>query len=280
MIKSKRNYKTVFLIIIWVILAFLLESSDLFISINLYDPAYNWVIFFEKFGEIPGILVVLAGLYIYIVTFKASSNLKKILITSFLLTACSLMFVFVLLLLSKGITGSSSFFKSNLFFLFLIAVLINILIVYLLKKKSTFSARAILFSRVTFYTFFIGYILIIQPLKLFWGRVRFRDLAENYSNFSAWYLPQGITGNDSFPSGHATMGWMLITLFVFFTAKSLAKRIALKGLIIIWALSVCISRVVIGAHYTSDVVFASFIIIITYRIVLNYTAQKNILDKI
>ena len=119
--------------------------------------------------------------------------------------------------------------------------------------------------------FFYGYILFVQPIKIFWGRIRFRDLAENYSDFSAWYFPQGITGNQSFPSGHAAMGFMMIALFVFFADKAFYKRIIIKGLIISWALAVCASRVIIGAHFASDVLFGAFSMIISYLFIMNHT---------
>jgi membrane-associated phospholipid phosphatase len=123
--------------------------------------------------------------------------------------------------------------------------------------------------------FFYGYILFVQPIKLFWGRIRFRDLADNYSDFTAWYVPNGITGNQSFPSGHAAMGFMLMALFVFIADKSFYKRIIVKGIIISWALTVCVSRVVIGAHFTSDVLFGSFIMITTYLFLI-HNANKTI----
>jgi membrane-associated phospholipid phosphatase len=122
--------------------------------------------------------------------------------------------------------------------------------------------------------FFFGYLLFVEPLKIFWGRIRFRDLAENYSNFSAWYIPHGFTGNDSFPSGHAAMGWMMIALFVLFTDKSYRIRLLLKGLIISWAIAVSVSRVIIGAHYASDVIFSSFGMSIVYILVLNYFTKR------
>jgi membrane-associated phospholipid phosphatase len=123
--------------------------------------------------------------------------------------------------------------------------------------------------------FFYGYLLIATPLKIFWGRIRFRDLVENYSNFTPWYWPNGITGNDSFPSGHAAMSFMLIVLFIFFMDKAFYKRILLKGLIIGWGIVVCASRVVIGAHFTSDVLFGAMIIVVTYLFLIN-NADKTL----
>jgi membrane-associated phospholipid phosphatase len=274
---KKRTNKTIviYLIILWIVAAFLLESSDLWISVKVYNPNTLWVIILEKFGEIPGVLVVLVGAHIYISTLRSSSNLKKILFTAFLLTACSLLTIYMFYVLANAFWGNYYFFNSNRNYFFLAAILLNIFITYLYRKRYKFSKKAILFSRVSFNMFFFGYLLYIQLLKIFWGRIRFRDLAGNYSNFSAWYIPQGITGNESFPSGHAAMGWMLLSLFVFFVDKSFRQRLILKGLIISWAIAVCISRVIIGAHYTSDVIFASFGMIITYQLVLSYVT-KNI----
>ena len=258
-----------YFILVWIIAAFLLESSDLWISINLYDPNSNWAILMEKFAEIPGALLVLIGIHIYIVTLRASSNIKTILITGFLLTTGSLMTIFILWVLSYGLSNTTSVFIANRNYFFLAAILLNIFLSLLFKKRYKFSKKTILFSRISFKMFFYGYILFVLPLKIFWGRIRFRDLAENYSNFSAWYIPQGFTGNDSFPSGHAAMDWMFLSLFVFIVDKPFYKRIILKGLIISWALAVCVSRVVIGAHYTSDVLFGAFAMIISYLFLIN-----------
>jgi len=269
-LKKLSNKTTAYyFILVWIIAAFLLESSDLWISINLYDPNSNWAILMEKFAEIPGALLVLIGIHIYIVTLRASSNIKTILITGFLLTTGSLMTIFILWVLSYGLSNTTSIFIENRNYFFLSAILLNIFISLLFKKRYKFSKKTILFSRISFKMFFYGYILFVLPLKIFWGRIRFRDLAENYSNFSAWYIPQGFTGNDSFPSGHAAMDWMFLSLFVFIVDKPFYKRIILKGLIISWALAVCVSRVVIGAHYTSDVLFGAFAMIISYLFLIN-----------
>ncbi|MBK7228246.1 MAG: phosphatase PAP2 family protein [Ignavibacteriales bacterium] len=64
--------------------------------------------------------------------------------------------------------------------------------------------------------FFYGNILFVSLIKIFWGRIRFRDLSDNYSDFTPWYFSQGVTGHQSFPSGHAAMGFMMMALFVFF----------------------------------------------------------------
>lgn len=274
---NKRSNKTIayYLILIWIIAAFLLESSDLWISINLYKPTTVWAIILEKYGEIPGLLIVLVGIHIYIVTLKTSSNIKTIAFTGFLLTTASFITIYILIFISLGITESWAFFNSNKSYFFLTAIILNIVLSILFRKRYKFSKKSILFSRISFNMFFYGYLLIIQPLKIFWGRIRFRDLSENYSDFTAWYVPNGITGNQSFPSGHAAMGFMMLALFVFIMDKSFYKRLFFKGFVISWALAVSASRVIIGAHFTSDVLFGGFIIAVLYLILINQ-ANKTI----
>jgi len=267
-LKKTSNKTTVsYFIFIWIVAAFLLESSDLWISVNLYNPASYWARLLEKYGEIPGLLVILIAIHIYIVTLKESSNIKTILFTSFLLTTASLVTIYLLWAISLAITGNPAFFNYNEIYFFIAAILANIFISLLFKKHNKFSKKSILFSRLTFKMFFYGYLVIIQPLKIFWGRIRFRDLAENYSNFTAWYIPNGITGNQSFPSGHAAMGFILMALFIFIMDKSFFKRIFFKAIIISYAIAVCVSRIIVGAHYTSDVLFGAMIMIISYLLI-------------
>lgn len=274
---KRRTNKTIiiYIIIIWIIAAFLLESSDLWISVKFYNPGSEWAKILEIFGEIPGLLVIFFGTQIFAATLKSSSNLKKILFTAFLLTTSSFVTIYVLYILASPFSNGINFFNSNRAYFYFTAIVLNIIVSYFYKKQSKFSKPVLLFSRITVKLFFYGYLIFIALLKLLWGRIRFRDLAGHYEKFTAWYFPQGITGNDSFPSGHAAMGWMLLPIFVLVTNQPLRKRIVLKGIIISWAIALCVSRIVIGAHYTSDVLFASFIMITSYLLVLN-SETKNL----
>jgi membrane-associated phospholipid phosphatase len=275
-LKKRSNKKTIiYFVLAWLVCAFLLESTDLWISVNVYNPKSWWSILLEGYGEIPGLIVALIGIHIYVVTFKSSSNTRKILLTAFLLTTSAFITIYIFFTISNALTGNYNFFESYKNYFYFSAIIINIFISYLYRRRNKFSKKLVIFSRLSFNMFFYGYLIFIVSLKLFWGRIRFRDLAANYSNFTPWYLPQGVTGNDSFPSGHTAMGWMLISLFVLFADKSRSKRLILKGSILSWAAAVGVSRIIIGAHFTSDVVFASFIMIITYLVSLNYVT-KNI----
>jgi membrane-associated phospholipid phosphatase len=98
--------------------------------------------------------------------------------------------------------------------------------------------------------------LLVSALKLGWGRVRYRDLAPLAADFTAWYAPRGWTGHSSFPSGHAAMGWLLLPSLLIWPVGSAAYRWAL-AISVGWGVFVSASRVVLGAHYLSDVLFSS-----------------------
>lgn len=71
-------------------------------------------------------------------------------------------------------------------------------------------------------------------------------------NYSPWYLKGA--GGDSFPSGHASMSFfiMLVPDFIktFYGGKRPIITVACAGFFI----SVCVSRMLEGAHYFSDLV--------------------------
>ncbi len=103
--------------------------------------------------------------------------------------------------------------------------------------------------------------VIIWLIKLGWGRVRFRQL-EDLADFTPWYLPQGFNGYFSFPSGHTANATVICTAayYLDFTPKNLAKIKPIVYLLLgIWVILLALSRVLVGAHYLSDVLFGGAI---------------------
>lgn len=258
-----------YVILLWVVLAFLLESSDLLISINFYDPQSIWAKFLERFGEIPGIILILISIYIYFSGNKLSSNSKRIIFYFFMMLASTGLMIYMNYLIALYILQINFKVFNQVLFLILISSAINFTLLFLFRKIQKFSRTTLLFAKMTIGMALFGYALLVQPLKILWGRIRFRDLQGVYSDFTPWYLPNGITGNESFPSGHAAMGWILISLFILIMNKTLFKRFALKFLIVFWAVAVSVSRVVVGAHFASDVLFGGAIMIVTYLVLKN-----------
>lgn len=97
----------------------------------------------------------------------------------------------------------------------------------------------------------------IEGMKYLWGRVRFRDLLaqESYDAFTPWYVLNGINGNKSFPSGHTAGAGMsyLLMLFPFVFDKFKNKKQLCFWIPCIYTSIVAFTRLVMGAHYLSDV---------------------------
>jgi len=231
-----------------------------------------WAKFLENYGMIPGLLVILSGIYIYYSFIKTKSGvwsyIQKVV---FFLVSSGLIFHFFDQLLGSIATN-------HLLIFVIISFSISIIIFIVLHLKNQVqSDLAIRYAKVVVAVAFFGYVICIQGVKYFWGRVRFRELDEAFSQFTPWYLPQGITGSDSFPSGHAAMGFILLPLLILLINKKEWVKNLSFVLIFIWAVALALSRVIIGAHYASDVLFGSFFIIITFVIFNNQfvTSQKN-----
>ena len=264
----KSVQKIIYLLsIVWSVLAGYFAFSDMQISNSIFNPNAEWAVFLEWYGELPGAIVALAGLIIYITHYRSSSVVKRVSVIPLLQMATTAVLIYIIFVILWRLTGSQDFFYDNLFSLAAASLFFTLIIVITLKIIAlNFSPVVLLTSKVITAMSLIGYLIFIQMIKIFWGRIRFRELNSCQSDFTEWYLPQGITGSESFPSGHAAMAWMLLPLILLLSEKSKAVKISAAGLIIAWGITVPLSRVVIGAHYASDVLFGSFIMIILFLV--------------
>jgi membrane-associated phospholipid phosphatase len=106
---------------------------------------------------------------------------------------------------------------------------------------------------------------IVNNMKDVWGRFRPYEIADKVqgAHYTPWYHLNGVNGHKSFPSGHSQTAWTALFL-PFFVDRSNVKlqRIMVKATAGFGAL-MAISRVVIGAHFLSDVTVGSSVTILT-----------------
>ena len=251
------------IVIIWAILAGYFAFTDLQISIAVVNEHSGWANFLQNFGEIPGLLVLYSGAIIFLASFKSVNKIKCYSISLLVFLGSVYLLRHLSVVLYHGYTGNYSFVREYKLYIYLVIILINVL-AYILIRNINFSQIVKSYSIISVLLGLYGYLFLVQPIKQFWGRIRFRDLEPLYTNFTAWYMPIGINGNQSFPSGHAAMGWMLLPLLIFAAGKKKWVQFLLLTLITSWAIAVQLSRVVIGAHFASDVLFGGCIIIVVY----------------
>jgi membrane-associated phospholipid phosphatase len=245
--------------VLWIVLAIIFGFSDLYISIAVVDQASLIGIFGRDFGEAPGWGLIGIGLSILIGS--AIKEVKKQKIGGFIVIIITLVLVLYYLL--------DEAYQDVINYSSMTICVIIFSIVTFSKDWRNYSIVAFIIVVLAI----INVLLFVQITKIVWGRVRFRDLLAGYSNFTPWFLPQGITGHKSFPSGHTAMGFMLLPLLILVKDRDTKdpKRIIVTVAIIGWGIFVALSRILIGAHYASDVLFssamASIITILLYELV-------------
>ncbi len=261
----KRYFKfTTFLLFIWIVFSILFGIHDLDISKHIVNQETGWTKFLEEYGMIPGVLVILSGIYVYYSYIKQKSDviswIKKIFF--FLVTTCLILYLLDIILSNILV---ESFVSDHILIFISTSFIINTGIFLLIHtNEPAQNINKINFAKIVVGMAFFGYVVLVQGVKYCCGRVRFRELDSVFSQFTPWYLPQGITGFDSFPSGHAATGWMLLPLIILVADKKNWLKILVLLLVCCWAITLAVSRVFIGAHYASDVLFGSFIIIAAF----------------
>ena len=257
----------VFVIIPWIILAVVFGLYDLQIS--------NAIVNFDNilgkigadFGEAPGYaLIVIAITSLFGGLIK---NRHKQKIPGYVIIALSLgaLIAGIILAEKKMIIITADFILT-------LAIFIPATYKYNYKEFRQFSLLVILLA-------IMNPLIFVQITKLLTGRVRFRDLVgTDFSLYTPWYSPPGPSvHNASFPSGHTAMGWMLLPLIVLVKdrrGRDPIKRLAVFGSIT-WGFFVAMSRVVIGAHFASDVLFSTATGIICFIVLYDWIYLRGII---
>lgn len=151
--------------------------------------------------------------------------------------------------------------------------------------------RALIRFGVGLILLIIGEMIIINLIKIGWSRPRMRMLATHpeYA-FNPWWtvgsadktdaLAQGIESEEfkSFPSGHtanAALAIYLAPLLAWFSTTT--ARFARPALYVgvVWAVVVAVSRIVMGAHFLTDVTIG--FVVAAAAIMLTHTiASRNV----
>ncbi len=134
-------------------------------------------------------------------------------------------------------------------------------------------------SAVIIILFLLNSLLFVRTTKILTGRIRFNDLATDFTDYTPWFLPPGpLSGGESFPSGHTSISFMFLPLLILLKDRKLKDpiRILITFLILGWAIFVGLSRVVIGDHYASDVLFSAMMAtVITILLYKKYYIKKT-----
>ena len=102
------------------------------------------------------------------------------------------------------------------------------------------------------------------------------DLKALYDAGADWYK--------SFPSGHTSAGAMVITLTlipsIFAKTNTLAKKVITYTVVVLYVIAVAISRIVVGAHFLTDVTFGAMITLGSFILAKILTKKLMVMIKL
>ena len=141
---------------------------------------------------------------------------------------------------------------------------------------------------IALFAILIPYVFLIEGIKLFVHRPRFRIVNEGFVPFKAWWENfkdykeaislYNVTKEDfkSFPSGHTAEATMLLIFSIFIPmANTYLKKYQTPAIIfsICMILIMALGRILAAAHYLSDVSAGAFTLIlfaiIAYEIIIH-----------
>jgi len=253
------------IILIWIVLAIIFGFTDLQISIGIVDENSIWAKFIADYGEYPGWIMVFISIYVLIGSVDRSGKGKYIIFLATIIIAIILLLYRVI----DELVSEGNLINIGIYEYFLIpalGIVIGLILHFVFKKIPSDKFHPFIkFGQITLLLAIINPLIFIQIVKLLWGRVRFRDLTPpGYPEFTFWFIPQGYTGNQSFPSGHCAMGWMLLPLILLILDKNKVIKYLTVILVIAWGIIEALGRIVIGAHYASDTLFSTGMAVVIF----------------
>ena len=116
--------------------------------------------------------------------------------------------------------------------------------------------------------------LFVNIIKIIINRPRFKDLT-SYAEFVPWYkIRSSSISGDSFPSGHTARAAGIIFIILFSNTKD--KRIIYTIISFLWILFIALGRIILGAHFASDVISGAYIMLLSFLFVRYFYDKRGI----
>lgn len=271
----KKHAVRITTLIFFVVLVFIGTLLDLSFNehVDGYFPYFSR--FFEIFGEVPLLIMGVISFSILAATrgkkYKISSALQ-LCIFSLLGTLVSFLGVFMIMgyLAKDGAYGDSHGQISNTMMVVAVILAIIIYIISYLIASRTKEENVRYYRRIAIFgiVFFFATLIFVNVIKTVWGRPRYWSVIQGDSEFVPWYIINGPAPSNefkSFISGHTANAFTMIYFSLFAIKKELREQ-QFYILGIIWGLLVAASRLFIGQHFITDVVFSGIFVLALFEI--------------
>ncbi len=250
-----------------------LQISQLLFTKNIYGRV------FEVVGELPFIFLTVFSFFL-LFCFRSKKNKAVSILLGILFIVLAVLFAMMggfmtWNYLHENVAGAPQF----LAIVFALVVLIGAYLLTRLVPEGK-AKQAVTFAVIGIF-YFIAVIIIMNVVKGAWGRMRIREMTDPIAEFTRWYVITSRGGFDniyaSFPSGHSmnAAGTILLGLFPFFLPKLAGKERLMKTFSYSWIVLCAVSRVVMGAHFASDVTVGVMLSLVIFEVVRTIVCRIN-----
>lgn len=272
---SKRNL--LIFVTLFVSVLGLATVYDLDISMMLYDETKtnSFGVFFAAFGELPATLIMVFCSAAMIVTRNKSGLWKN---------AGSVIGFGLIMIMGSLMSGfiPTQYFEIPKLISSAITIFLPIISIFICSKIEKSYRKQLRIAATVGLIFVFLEMIIINVVKIFWGRERMRHMTDPINDFSPWFVSQVISvANDefkSFPSGHsanAAAAFWILMLPIFIKGLK-GKESLLFATAVTWTVMVMISRIIMGAHFLSDVTVGATIGMGCFFVVRRLVLQNNL----
>ncbi|MDU5111842.1 MAG: phosphatase PAP2 family protein [Clostridium sp.] len=248
------------------LLLIIFAFTDLQISNAIYNAESVYGLIFEAIGEFPAGIIATFCTVSLILTRKKEKSIKY--------TLGTIGYGIILVLFSLMATMLPiKYFNGPTFLIPILSILYVIASYFIAKKISTTNKVELRQAAIVGVLTFFFVVITFNLIKMGWGRERYRHMVSegSFEGFSLWFIRKGFTTNNefmSFPSGHSANATIMIwlTLIPTFIPKLKSKQVLINTCVIIWIILVAASRVVVGAHFASDVTMGATITLVIFSL--------------
>lgn len=223
--------------------------------------------FFAAFGELPAFLaLVCAGALLFV----HRGALRRDWSALFLLASFALVFGAIFLAVHEAVDNVPAMPVGVALLVMVFFSVISVAAMLLLTQGTP--EKTVLRFVLTLVFVCVGTMVAINVIKVPWGRARMRLIVStgNESYFTPWWkagsalkdqlVASGVSSDEfrSFPSGHTACAACAVLLALLPTVckrlRGKEKRLGLLG--VLWTAVVAVSRLMMGAHFLTDVTMA------------------------
>lgn len=119
--------------------------------------------------------------------------------------------------------------------------------------------------------------VLVNVVKIIWARPRMRSM-DDISQFKKWHEIGGPMNSEefkSFPSGHTANAFVAIAYTMFVPADNQKRLKWVTVIAVIWGACTALSRVILGAHFLSDVVVGGYLTMLIFYILHGVMMKKK-----